>query len=129
MQVGTEILLARMKDYPEEFLGIHKGMKWDRILMDARSCLPSDEIAALDAMLKQITVDRFNEDVLKTLAGEEQPENLKYKASERYDNSWTDPLALAAAQSARQNSAAQNMALGMPSGLMNSSGFLSGLFK
>ena len=152
MQVGTEILLARMKEYPEEFLDIRKGLKWDRVLMDARSCLPSDEIAALDAMLKQLNIDRFNEDVLRTLAGEEQPENLKYKASERYSTGWTDPRVVlgpttqaerdwqerqrmmgAALQNSAaqmgQNSAAQNTALGMPSGLMNGSSFFSGLFK
>ena len=135
MQVGTEILLARMKDYPEEFLGAQLGMKWDRILMDARSCLPEDEIAALDAMFKQLTVDRFNEDVLRTLAGEEQPETLKYKASGRYNTGWTDPRAFVdpvrQAEQQRQmmmnaNLAGQNS---VPSGLMNSTGFFSGLFK
>jgi hypothetical protein len=119
MQVGTEILLARMKDYPEEFLGIHGGMKWDRILADARACLPNDEVAALDAMFKQLTVDRFNEDVLKTLAGEEQPETLKYKASGQYVTGWTDPQAMMKGQ----NSALQGL------GAQGSSGFLSGLFK
>jgi hypothetical protein len=125
-----------MKDYPEEFLGIQKGIKWDRILMDARSCLPEDEIAALDEMLKQLTVDRFNEDVLKTLAGEEQPETLKYTTSERYDHSWTDARAFVdpAMQAEQQRQNMRNANLGQNSalqglGAQGSSGFLSGLFK
>jgi hypothetical protein len=100
MEMGTEILLARMKEYPEEFINdnraIHDGLRWDRVLRDSRDHLPKEDIDALDAGIKQLYIDRFNERVLKTLAGESEPEQteetITYKASGRYGI--PDPRAL-----------------------------------
>jgi hypothetical protein len=101
MEMGTEILLARMKDHPEEFVNIdnralgYDGLRWDRVLRDAREHLPKEDVDALDAGIKRLYVDRFNERVLKTLAGEsEQEETVKYKASGRYAAGATDPRVL-----------------------------------
>jgi hypothetical protein len=97
METGTEILLARMKDHPEEFINIdnramgYDGPRWDRVLRDAREHLPKEDVDALDAGIKRLYVDRFNERVLKVLAGEsEQEDTLKYKASGRYSTGVTD---------------------------------------
>ena len=97
METGTEILLARMKEYPEEFINIdnramgYDGPRWDRVLRDAREHLPKEDVDALDAGIKRLYVDRFNERVLKVLAGEsEQEDTLKYKASGRYSTGVTD---------------------------------------
>jgi hypothetical protein len=101
METGTEILLARMKDHPEEFINIdnralgYDGLRWDRVLRDAREHLPKEDVDALDAGIKRLYVDRFNERVLKVLAGEsEQEETVKYKASGRYSTGVTDTRGL-----------------------------------
>jgi hypothetical protein len=101
METGTEILLARMKEYPEEFINIdnramgYDGPRWDRVLRDAREHLPKEDVDALDAGIKRLYVDRFNERVLKVLAGEsEQEETVKYKASGRYSTGVTDTRGL-----------------------------------
>jgi hypothetical protein len=99
MEMGTEILLARMKEYPEEFINQenkalgYEGLRWDRVLRDAREHLPKEDVDALDAGLKRLYIDRFNEKVLKTLAGEavyESEDTLKYKVSGRYTGGVTD---------------------------------------
>jgi hypothetical protein len=90
MQVGTEILLARMKEYPDEFYGSY-GSRWGAIVDDARQYLPKEDVEALDEGYRQMQVDRFNERVLARLAGEEKEETLTYKASERYSAGVTDP--------------------------------------
>lgn len=75
MQVGTEILLARMKEYPDEFFtGNYGGGRWTGILDDARQYLPKEDVEALDEGHRQMQVDRFNERVLARLAGEDKPE-------------------------------------------------------
>jgi hypothetical protein len=94
MEMGTEILLARMKEYPEEFINVenralgYDGLRWDRVLRDAREHLPKEDVDALDAGMRRLYIDRFNERVLKTLAGESEPEQtegtITYKASGRY---------------------------------------------
>jgi hypothetical protein len=76
MQVGTEILLARMKEYPEEFL-IDEGSligRWHRVMRDARNYLPEEDLKAIDEGMRQVHIDKFNEQVLKVLAGEDTPE-------------------------------------------------------
>jgi len=82
MQVGTEILLARMKEYPEEFLMEHDIPRWERVMRDARNYLPEEDLKALDDGLRQIHIDKFNERVLKVLAGEDtlEKETVVYKA-------------------------------------------------
>ena len=101
MQVGTEILLARMKEYPEEFFTGNYGSRWAGILNDARQYLPKEDVEALDEGYRQMNIDRFNERVLARLAGEgEQPEEtMKIKASGRYSFGATDPRALVSTQS------------------------------
>jgi hypothetical protein len=72
METGTEIILQRMKDCPEEFMGDNMGIsRWERIIGDARDYLPKDDIEALDAGYKQVRIDLYNERVLKKLAGED----------------------------------------------------------
>jgi hypothetical protein len=106
MEMGTEILLARMKEYPEEFintkniaLGLN-DLRWDKVLREGREYLPKEDVEALEAGIKQLYIDRFNERVLKTLAGESEPEQtegtIKYKAQGRYGQitPMSDPRAL-----------------------------------
>jgi hypothetical protein len=102
MEMGTEILLARMKEYPEEFINQenkalgYEGLRWDRVLRDAREHLPKEDVDALDAGLKRLYIDRFNEKVLKTLAGEavyESEDTLTYKTQGRYTMGMTNALA------------------------------------
>lgn len=69
MQTGTIVLLERMKTHPEEFFGAG-SYRWDRIINDAKPYLPEEDSAALDQALCKLHVDRFNERVLKQLAGE-----------------------------------------------------------
>jgi len=96
MQVGTEILLARMKEYPEEFFTGGYESRWTAIIDDARKYLPKEDVEALDAGYSQMQVDRFNERVLARLAGEDKQveETMTIKASGRYANSVTDARAL-----------------------------------
>ena len=94
MQVGTEILLARMKEYPDEFFNGGYESRWTGIIDDARMYLPKEDVEALDEGYRQLRVDRFNERVLARLAGEdkqEAEETVKVKASGRYSLGTTDP--------------------------------------
>jgi hypothetical protein len=97
METGTQIILQRMIDCPEEFPseGEYHG-KWGKIIQDARNYLPKEDIESLDAGYKQLLIDRFNERVLKTLAGE-QEETIRYKAKERFSGGFSDPRAFASA--------------------------------
>ena len=70
MQTGTVILLARMKTNPEEFFG-SGSHRWDRIINDVKPYLPTEDAYALEEGVRQLHVDRFNERVLKQIAGEE----------------------------------------------------------
>jgi hypothetical protein len=85
-----------MIDCPEEFPneGEYHG-KWGRLIQDARNYLPKEDLEALDAGYRQLLIDRFNEGVLKALAGEApKEENIKYKASGRYGGGFTDARGL-----------------------------------
>ena len=94
METGTEIILQRMKDCPEEFRGT-MAHKWDRIMRDAKEYLPTEDVEALDAGIRKINIDLFNERVLTTLAGEEPiSETITYKAKERYAGGFTDARGL-----------------------------------
>lgn len=97
MQVGTEILLARMKEYPDEFFHGNYESRWMSIIDDSRKYLPKEDVEALDEGYRQMNIDRFNERVLARLAGEDKPqpeETMKLKVTERYANSVIDPRAL-----------------------------------
>ena len=113
MEIGTEILLKRIKDCPEEFADndIHGIGRWSRVLNAARECLPREEADAINKAMeesrKQYMLDRFNEQVLKTLAGENtdtelDPLKREYairapftggviSSSQQYGHGWTDP--------------------------------------
>ena len=75
MLSGLEILLARMKDYPEEFT--NSDGVWRRMIKDILPYLDKDEMVALEYGIKEIMRDKFNESVLSQLAGvgaQDQPE-------------------------------------------------------
>ena len=96
METGTQILLQRMKDFPEEFANDGELFgKWERTLTGYKDILPREDVEAIDAAYRQMRIDRFNERVLKTLAGEEpKEENLVYKAKGRYAGGFTDARGL-----------------------------------
>lgn len=68
MLTGLEILIARMKDHPEEFV---KQYKWDTLIEDFRDNFTLDEWEAYKAARNEMMRDLFNEAVLKRLVGEE----------------------------------------------------------
>ena len=79
MLTGLEILLARMKTNPEEFLdrghvpyeGQVFGGKWADLLDYAWRVGDNEDQEALAAARKEFYRDDFNERVMKRLAGEE----------------------------------------------------------
>jgi hypothetical protein len=97
METGTQIILQRMKDNPEEFANDGELFgKWERALMGYKEILPQEDIEAIDAAYRQMRIDKFNEVVLKTLAGEEpKQETITYKSKGRYGGGFTDPRAFA----------------------------------
>ena len=96
METGTQILIERMKTHPEEFIGDGQT-KWLKAMNMANECLPDEDKQAIGQAYKQARVSLFNETVLKTLAGEAEPEGetIRYKASERYSAGFSDPRAFA----------------------------------
>jgi hypothetical protein len=99
METGTQILIERMKTHPEEFVeGMHS--KWSHVMQLANDCLPDEDKAALKKTYTQAKIERFNGEVLATLAGEREQlgviaeSSLKYKAQERYSTGFTDPRGL-----------------------------------
>lgn len=96
MLTGLDILLARMKTNPEEFLeevyrapydGETFGGKWADLLDYAWRVADKDERDALEAARKEFYRDDFNERVMRRLAGEEAPVlaemDLALRASQR----------------------------------------------
>ena len=77
MLTGLEILIARMKDHPDEFT---KHYKWDGLIEDFRENFTLDEWEAYKAARNEMMRDMFNEAVLKRLAGEEESDIEKAKA-------------------------------------------------
>ena len=108
MLTGLEILLARMKTNPEEFLtsivslpheGESFGGRWSDLVDYAWRVATEEERKALEDARREFYRDDFNERVMKRLAGEEvkpieQPSPYIVKQA-----SWNDPRA------ALQNSA------------------------
>jgi hypothetical protein len=108
METGTQIILQRMIDCPEEFRGA-QAHKWDRIMRDAKDYLPREDVEALDEGIRQVNIDLYNERVLKALAGEsEVEENIKYKAEGRYGGGFTDARGLFGGAVAKQEGAMIN---------------------
>ena len=92
MLTGLEILIARMKDHPDEFL---LTRKWDTLIEDFGECFTEEERSALKAARSEVMRDLFNEAVLKRLAGEEEseppPSTAKIRMQGRYAFGATDP--------------------------------------
>ena len=63
---GMDILLERMKMYPEEFVD---GKKWHSVIGRIIDVLEEDELKTLEAAVRQAQRDWFKGAVLKTLAG------------------------------------------------------------
>ena len=74
MEAGVKIILERMKTNPEEFTGLNTNNKWGRIIADYQDILNPQEIEAIKEGLRRINLNRFNEQVLKTLMNEQQEE-------------------------------------------------------
>ena len=101
MLTGLEILLARMKTNPEEFLtnngtvpydGEMFGGKWSDLLDYAWRIANNDEREMITKARDEFYRDDFNERVFKRLAGEENvKETVTYKASGRYTTGHSDP--------------------------------------
>ena len=112
MLTGLEILLARMKTNPEEFLkdgnvpydGEIVGGKWSDLLDYAWRVADKDEREMLETARKEFYRDDFNERVMKRLAGEEvkqetSPYIIKGGSSGTMTGQWVDPrVALQATQ-------------------------------
>jgi hypothetical protein len=65
MENGVKIIIERLKTNPEEFVA--RGNKWMQLVMQYKEYLSEyDRELLLDA-LRPVLVERFNEDVLKTL--------------------------------------------------------------
>ena len=100
MLTGLDILLARMKTNPEEFLlegraphdGEIFGGKWGDLIDYAWRIGTEDEREAIQEARKEFLRDDFNERVFKRLAGEEtKQETMKIKITERYATGHADP--------------------------------------
>lgn len=68
MLTGLDILIARMKDHPEEF---RRDGKWVDLLTSIDKHLTEEEKKALKQGFTDMARDTFNEVVLKTIANEE----------------------------------------------------------
>jgi hypothetical protein len=67
-----------MKDHPEEFV---RQFKWDGLIEDFRDNFTLDEWEAYKAARNEMMRDLFNEAVLKRLAGEEDSDIEKARAT------------------------------------------------
>lgn len=93
MLTGLEILIARMKDHPEEFL---MQRKWDELIEHYGQYFIEEELNAYKAARSEMMRDLFNEAVLKRLAGEEDDmgKTQPGPATGRQAFGWTDPRAM-----------------------------------
>jgi len=78
MLTGLEILIARMKDHPDEFV---KQYKWDELINEFGGYFTEEELNAYKAARGEMMRDLFNESVLKRLAGEEDSDIEKARAT------------------------------------------------
>lgn len=85
---GMDLVLERMKMYPEEFV---ESRKWHEIIGRVIDVLDDDELKTLEAAARQAQRDWFKGAVLKTLAG--QGETRNYAEPETfYGNSLADSI-------------------------------------
>jgi hypothetical protein len=107
MLTGLDILLARMKTNPEEFLTEGKavpydgeifGGKWSDLLDYAWRVANKEEQEMIKKARDEFYRDDFNERVFKRLAGEEKQgekeEARKIRMGERYGINHSDPRVL-----------------------------------
>jgi hypothetical protein len=87
---GMDILLERMKLYPEEFV---ESRKWHEIIGKVIDVLEEDELNTLTAAARQAQRDWFKGAVLKTLAGRNEPENYTNHPETFYGNSLAEAIA------------------------------------
>jgi hypothetical protein len=85
---GMDILLERMKMYPEEFV---ESRKWHEIIGRVIDVLDQDELETLTAAARQAQRDWFKGAVLKTLAGQDEARNYVEPES-FYGNSLVDSI-------------------------------------
>jgi hypothetical protein len=90
MNNGLKIILARMDTNPEEFQNFPDNSEWRELIDSHWDIFTEEERDEYQAKLRVILVDKFSELVLKKLMDDE-PETMRYKASERYATGWTDP--------------------------------------
>jgi hypothetical protein len=93
MNNGIKLILARMETNPEEFVDKHK---WRHLVESDWPMFTEEEQKAYSAKLREILIDRFSEEVLKTLMEDEDEAvpTMKYRASDRYATGWTDTASL-----------------------------------
>jgi len=88
MNDGLKIILARMDTNPEEFFD---KRKWRHLVESDWPMFTKEEQEAYSTKLRSILLDKFSEEVLKELMGEDDDApTMTYKASDRYALGWTD---------------------------------------
>ena len=112
MLTGLDILLARMKTNPEEFLnergtvpyeGEMFGGKWSDLLDYAWRVADKDEREMLETARREFYRDDFNERVFKRLTGEEMKQELSpYIVKQNAAQAMKNPLLNAAQNSVLQ---------------------------
>lgn len=111
MNNGIKLILARMETNPEEFVD---RRKWRHLVESDWPMFTEEEQKAYSSKLREILIDRFSEEVLKTLMEEDDAKpTLKYKTSNRYATGWTDAAALTTV-SLSATQAAMASKLGIP---------------
>jgi hypothetical protein len=85
---GMDLVLERMKMYPEEFV---ESRKWHDIIGRVIDVLEEDELKTLEAAARQAQRDWFKGAVLKTLAGHTDS-RMSAEPDHFYGNSLVDAL-------------------------------------
>jgi hypothetical protein len=119
MLTGLDILLARMKTNPEEFLtdgrvpyqGELFGGKWSDLLDYAWRVADKDERDALEKAKDEFYRDDFNERVMRRLAGEEQEQKEPSMQKFRIKTPTQSAAQAMTHQQIMQNAIAQNAVL------------------
>jgi hypothetical protein len=111
MNNGMKLILARMETNPEEFVDKHK---WRHLVESDWPMFTEEEQKAYSAKLREILIDRFSEEVLKTLMEDEDKPTMKYKASNRYATGWVDATRAPTGISLTATQVAMANGLGIP---------------
>jgi len=114
MNDGLKIILARMDTNPEEFID---NRKWRHLVENDWPMFTEEEQKAYSSKLREILIDRFSEEVLKTLMEDEEGDqpSIRVKASDRYATGWIDARAFKTISSTPTQVAMAN-GLGIPLG-------------